>query len=111
MRVLPKMALLAGSMLVAAIAAADVAPAVQTLRRHMLDADVNSLTFRSMDQLFDTRRVENAGPVWELPRAEHELDFSYTFRGQARPAADALERTFTNALVIVKKGRIVLDRA
>jgi CubicO group peptidase (beta-lactamase class C family) len=109
MRVLPILALLAGSVLGAAVAAADVAPAVQELRRHMLDADVNSLTFRSMDQLFDTRRVENAGPVWELPRAEHELDFSYTFRGQTRPAADALERTYTNALVILKKGSIVAE--
>jgi CubicO group peptidase (beta-lactamase class C family) len=88
---------------------ADVAPAVQTLRRHMLDSDVNSLTFRSMDQLFDTRRVENGGPVWSLPRAEHKLDFSYTYGGQTRPASEALERTYTNALVILKHGKVVAE--
>src|SRR5688500_17621101 len=97
------------TLLSASWARADVAPAVQTLRRSMLDSKVNSLTFRSMDQLFDTRRVENAGPVWELPRDEHALDFSYTYAGETRPATEALERTYTNALVILKKGRIVAE--
>src|SRR5262249_51468412 len=46
-----------------------VPPAVQQLRRAMLDPEVNSLTFHNMDQLFTTRTVPRSGPVWSLPRA------------------------------------------
>lgn len=87
----------------------DVPPALQSARRHMLDASVNSLTFHNMDQLFDTRRVDNAGPVWKLPSAPAPMDFSYTHGGKTYEAEEALERTFTNALVIVKHGKIVTE--
>ena len=40
--------------------------AVQILRWHMLDNDVSSLTFRSMDTLFTTRTVARSGPIWRL---------------------------------------------
>src|SRR5512135_2215484 len=62
--------------------ASQVEPAVQQLRRSMLDADVNSLMFHNMDQLFTTRVVGRSGPIWPLPRADHALDFSYSFQGQ-----------------------------
>src|SRR5690242_8180055 len=61
------------------VPASDVAPAVQQLRRAMLDPEVSTLTFHSMDQLFTTRTVGRSGPVWVLPRADHALDFSYTY--------------------------------
>src|SRR5688572_153284 len=60
------------------VPASDVPPAVQQLRRAMLDPEVNSLTFHNMDELFHTRTVARSGPVWPLPRADHALDFSYT---------------------------------
>lgn len=87
----------------------DVPVAVQVLRWHMNDANVNALTFRSMDQLFTTRVVPRSGPVWHLPKQEHPLDFTYTWEGAARPAADVLERTYTNALLVMKDGRIVSE--
>ena len=87
----------------------DVSVAVQILRWHMLDNDVNSLTFRSMDKLFTTRTVARAGPVWDLPRSEHALDFTYTWHSVTRPADEVLERTFTNALLVMKDGRIVSE--
>ena len=87
----------------------DVPVAVQILRWEMLESRVNSLMFRSMDELFTTRTVARSGPVWELPRADQALDFSYRWQGETRPAEEVLERTFTNALLIMKEGRIVSE--
>ncbi|MEP7246971.1 MAG: 6-aminohexanoate hydrolase, partial [Gammaproteobacteria bacterium] len=90
--------------------ASPVEPAVQQVRRSMLDADVNSLTFHNMDQLFTTRVVGRSGPVWELPRADHVLDFTYSFKGQTVTPEQFLERTYTNALLVMKDGRIVYEK-
>ncbi len=92
-----------------AFPASMVEPAVQQLRRAMLDREVNSLTFHNMDQLFTTRTVGRSGPVWRLPRADRELDFTYQFKGQTHAARDFLERTYTNALLVMKDGRIVYE--
>lgn len=83
--------------------------ALQEARRHMLDASVNTLTFRSMDQLFYTRQVSRSGPVWQLPRCDSDLNFQYTVGGQSYTPAQFLDRTYTNALLILKHGRIVYE--
>jgi CubicO group peptidase (beta-lactamase class C family) len=87
----------------------DVPVAVQILRWHMLDNDVSSLTFRSMDTLFTTRSVPRSGAVWNLPREDHALDVSYTFQGKSYSAQQFLDRTYTNALLVMKNGRIVSE--
>ncbi|HVS78532.1 MAG TPA: serine hydrolase, partial [Steroidobacteraceae bacterium] len=66
-------------------------------------------TFHEMDQIFDTRRVPAGSDVWKLPRAEAKPDFTYQFGGRAYSAEDGLERTDTNALLIIKHGRIVTE--
>lgn len=86
-----------------------VAPAVQQLRRAMLDPEVNSLTFHNMDELFTTRTVPRSGAVWPLARADHALDFTYSFRGSTYTPDQFLERTYTNALLVMKDGRIVAE--
>ncbi len=85
----------------------EVPVAVQQLRRAMLDPDTNSLTFHSMDQLFTTRVVGRSGPVWTLPRADHALDFDYGYQGKRYTPEQFLDRTYTNALLVIKDGRIV----
>jgi len=87
----------------------DVPIAVQELRWHMNDADINSLTFRSMDTLFTTRSVPRAGPVWQLQHSDHPLDFTYQFKGQTYTPEQFLDRTYTNALLVMKNGRIVYE--
>lgn len=87
----------------------DVPIAVQILRWHMNDADLNALMFRRMDDLFTTRAVARSGAVWVLPRGDHRLDFGYEWQGVTRPAAEILERTYTNALLVMKNGRIVSE--
>jgi CubicO group peptidase (beta-lactamase class C family) len=94
---------------VARLAWAEVPPALQSVRRHMLDASVNALTFHDMDQIFDTRRVDNQGPVLSLPASPKPMNFTYTHSGKTYNAEDVLERTFTNALLIVKKGQLVTE--
>ncbi|WP_243450882.1 serine hydrolase [Sphingosinicella sp. CPCC 101087] len=87
----------------------SVPVAIQTLRWHMLDGDVNALTFRSMDTLFTTRSVPRSGPVWQLLRADRPLNFTYRHNGNEHSAEDFLERTYTNALIVMKNGRIVTE--
>jgi CubicO group peptidase (beta-lactamase class C family) len=87
----------------------DVPVAVQVLRWHMLDDNVNAFMFQHMDSLFTTRSVARSGEVWALPRRDHALDFSYSWQGETRPAEAFLERTYTNALLILKDGRIVSE--
>jgi CubicO group peptidase (beta-lactamase class C family) len=90
--------------------ASDVPVAVQVLRWRMNDADLNALSFRSMDQIFTTRSVPRSGPVWKLPRSDRALDFSYEWQGRRIPAEEFLERTYTNALLVIRDGRIVVER-
>jgi hypothetical protein len=83
--------------------------ALQLLRWEMLESDVSSLTFRSMDILFDTRTVARSGAVWRLPRRDQALDFTYEWQGEAFSVEDFLERTYTNALLVMKDGYIVSE--
>jgi CubicO group peptidase (beta-lactamase class C family) len=87
----------------------DVPVAVQMLRWHMLDNNVSPLLFRSMDSLFTTRTVARSGEVWQLPHSDQTLDFTYSFDGTEHVAAEVLERTYTNALLVMKDGRIVSE--
>jgi CubicO group peptidase (beta-lactamase class C family) len=87
----------------------DVPVAVQILRWHMLDNNVSALAFRSMDQLFTTRTVARGGSEWNLPRSDRALDFTYSWQGSSVPAGQFLERTYTNALLVLKDGRIVSE--
>jgi hypothetical protein len=87
----------------------DVPVAVQQLRRSMLDPDTNSLMFHSMDKLFTARTVARSGPVWALPRADHDLDFTYSYKGRQHTPEQFLDRTYTNALLVMKDGKIVSE--
>ncbi len=87
----------------------NVPAALQWQRWRMLDADVNAVTFRSMESLFPVATVARSGPVWDLPRDEQALDFNYQWQGQSLPASSFAARTFTNALLILKDGRIVFE--
>ena len=87
--------------------ASEVSPAVQLARWHMLDTDISAVMFRSMDRLFTTRTVPRAGAVWTLPRSDRALDLQYDWAGQRYPASQLLQRTYGNALLVIKDGRIV----
>lgn len=90
-------------------AKSEVPVAVQLLRWSMLDGNVNALMFRNMRTLFTTRTVPRSGPVWQLPKEDHELNFTYEVDGKVHPALDVLENTYTNALLVMKDGKIVKE--
>ena len=92
------------------IVAAQPSDAILKVRQRFLDADINTLTFHNIDEIFETRKVLTAGPVWELPQKPVSLNFSYEYEGMSVPAADFPERTYTNALLIIKDDKIVFER-
>lgn len=87
----------------------DVPIAAQILRWHMNDDNINSFTFRNMIELFTTRTVPHSGPSSILPRDYHNMDFSYEFEGRTFKAEDFLERSYTNAFLVLKNGKIVTE--
>src|SRR5687768_662620 len=103
-------ALLAAMMIAAlpgSIAYAQVSDAVREYRRHMFDPEVSTLANRTFELMFHTARVEPADQVWQLPVKTSPLNFSYEADGTVIAAADFAERTFTDALLIMKGGSIV----
>jgi CubicO group peptidase (beta-lactamase class C family) len=86
-----------------------VSPAVQDLRRHMLDTTVSTPTFQNMDRIFDVRRVGRTGPVNALARADSALP-GYSYKGVEYTSAQFMDRTFTNAFLVIREGRIVYEQ-
>lgn len=89
--------------------ASKVSPALLQLRRSYLDHNVSTLTFRSMDRFFPYRAVSHGRPAWELPRADTSPGFTYGFEGRTYTPEEFQERTFTNALLVMKDGKIVYE--
>ena len=87
----------------------DVPVAIQNLRWAMLDGNVNTLTFRSMDRLFTTRTVARSDAISPLLHEDHKLDLSYEFAGERYQSEQFLDRTFTNGLLIMKDDKIVYE--
>ena len=98
------------ALLMPLFALADSSPAMVEARRHFMDADVNAQTFQHTARIFETARVNKGGTVWRLAEAPQRLDFSYAFEGQQLPAEGFAARTFTNALLILKRDRIVYEK-
>lgn len=86
---------------------AQVSPAVREYRLNMFEPEISVLANRTFELMFDTARVETGDSVWQLPDSPRALDFSYEFDGEQLDAAGFAERTFTDALLILKQGRIV----
>lgn len=82
-------------------------PAIRELRRNFIDAKINALTFQNIASIFHTAPVKAGGEVVNFASGQNPLNFTYEFGGETIAAQDALERTFTNALLILKDGKIV----
>jgi hypothetical protein len=99
--------LAAVSLLAASVAPAQVSPAVREYRLHMFEPSVSVLANRTFELMFETARVDAGGRIWQLPHDPQALDFSYELEGEQLSATGFAERTFTDALIILKRGRIV----
>lgn len=94
----------------AGIGAAQPSEAILKVRQRFLDADINTLTFHNIDEIFETRKVPTEGPVWKLHTRRVPFNFSYNYEGKTISATDFPERTYTNALLIIKDDKIVFER-
>jgi CubicO group peptidase (beta-lactamase class C family) len=95
------------SLLVVSVSHAQVSPAVREYRLQMFEPAVSTLANRTFELMFDTVRVDAGGRIWRLPHDPRALDFSYELEGEYLAAEDFAERTFTDALLVLKRGRIV----
>ena len=86
---------------------AQVSDALREYRLHMFEPAVSTLANRTAELMFDTSRVEAGDNVWRLPVELQPLDFAYEHDGRSLAAEDLAEGTFTDALLIIKHGRIV----
>ncbi|HEY5567824.1 MAG TPA: serine hydrolase domain-containing protein, partial [Gammaproteobacteria bacterium] len=86
---------------------AQVSDALREYRLHMFEPAVSTLANRTAELMFDTSRVEAGDNVWSLPVELQPLDFAYEHDGRSLAAEDLAEGTFTDALLIIKHGRIV----
>lgn len=78
-------------------------------RASMLMPGLNYLTFQHMDQLFATRHVAAGGPLRQMPRAEGDIGDDFLFEGKQQTLEAFLESTATNALLVIKDGKIVKE--
>jgi len=91
-------------------AGADTSKTIENYRLHMFDEPVRSLANRTIELMFDTARVENGKPASVLPKSPVDMDFTYEFKGVRHNAADVLEDTDTDGLLVIKNSRIVYER-
>ena len=84
-------------------------PAVIAMRWQWLNPEINSFTFREAKNVFEYRDVRRGGEVWELARADGLAMPAIAFGGETRDYARFAEDTFTNALLVLKDGRIVFE--
>jgi len=71
------------------------------MRWQWLNPEINSFTFRETKEVFEFRDVHRGGEVWDLPRGE-----PLAMPGDYEAFA---ERTFTNAMLVIKGGEIVFE--
>lgn len=84
-------------------------PTMIEARASMFMPSLNYLTFQHMDQMFATRDVAAGSDTWALPEAPVSLEGDYTILGESYDLDGALERTRTNAMVVLKDGAIVYE--
>lgn len=84
-------------------------PAVIAMRWQWLNPEINSFTFRETKDVFEYRDVRHGGETWDLPRSGNFAMPRIEFGGETRDYARFAEDTFTNAMLVLKDGRIVFE--
>lgn len=91
------------------VVVSPVSATVQQVRRTILNRDVNAFYFQHMDALFFTRPVTAGNLPWPLARRDARPEIAYSWQGQDHDLAAFMDRTYTNALVVLKDGQIVTE--
>lgn len=93
-----------------ALPPSTVDPDLLSARMAFPSPPLNVVTFRSFDRLFDSEPVRASSRPWLLSRGEKDFALKYTFDNKNLGLDDFMSRTYGNALVVVKDGRIVSER-
>ncbi len=85
-------------------------PTMIDARANMFHTELSFLTFQHLDKLFATRTVETSGDVWELPVDYAGIEGTFELEGEEVSLDAFLEKSRTNALLVIKDGTIVAER-
>lgn len=98
-------------LLVPLIASVAVAGNDEEGRRAFFDPENRAHKFQTPDEIFPSRRLSASPTPLPLPRAELPGDFEirYIWQGQTYGVDEFNERTRSNALLILKDGKIVTE--
>jgi CubicO group peptidase (beta-lactamase class C family) len=89
--------------------AAGPSPATVAMRWQWLNPEINSFTFRDTDRVFESRPVGAHGEPWALPDGAPMAMPSIEFGGETRGYQRFAEDTFTNALLVIRDGKVVFE--
>ena len=121
MRRAPLLAALCAALLSGCAATAAAPPAVRTVDSHppsaatiamrwqWLNPEINSFTFRETKDVFAFRDVAAPQEAWTLARAEGFAMPRATVDGREASYDAWADRTFTNAMLVMRDGRIVFE--
>ena len=84
-------------------------PAVISMREQWLNPTVNSFTFRDTDKVFESRPVPRQAPAWPLATGSALSMPAHHVGDQTFPYDAWAERTFTNALLVMRDGKVVFE--
>ncbi|MCI4591690.1 beta-lactamase family protein [Sphingobium sp. BYY-5] len=89
---------------------ADIPPdPVVQMREHWLDADISAFNFRHSADMFETRSVPHGDAVRALPEGVGLLPPAYRQGGVTRSYDDWARRTYTNALIVLRDGKVIFE--
>lgn len=76
-----------------------------------LEPPFNRWSFSHLREIIPTAKIGRGdGPASEFERDEHDLnDVAFRFRGRTVSVAEMLEETYTDAYLVVQRGRIVSE--
>ena len=87
----------------------ELTPAVIAMRWQWLNPEINSFTFRETDRVFESRAVPRSGQVWDLSRQAGFGMPADHFDGKDYGYGQFAERTYTNAMLVIRHGKIVFE--
>lgn len=91
-------------------APAGPSPAVIAMREQWLNPAINSFTFRDTDKVFESCAVPRSGPVAPLASGPALAMPQHQSSVAGAMGYDAwADRTFTNALLVMKDGKVVFE--
>ena len=96
MRLATTVTFLAAAVLVSPLPAAraqQIGPHAGVMQAVAADRQFRIGAFRRFDAIFPNRLIRRAGRAAQLPRAERQLEVTYTVDGRQHPLSDILDAT------------------